>query len=227
MLLIYAFSFISILLMYAVSCFIVFLFYCNWNLNISLSNYKIGGILSFVFLNLLEIIEKNILKVSEFYAILLLEIGLFISLLNILGMVPFSLSLTSQLLFPLFLSLTLFIFNNLVGSCCQGFHLFNLFLPSGVPLFITPLLLIIEYISYFARIFSLSIRLCANMLSVHILLKILIGFISILIFTSLWAHFLLSLMLSIFLLDISTCFLQAYIFVFLSLIYLSNVLILH
>jgi ATP synthase subunit 6 len=124
------------------------------------------------------------MKVSEFYAILLLEIGALISLLNILGMVPFSLSITSQILFPLFLSLSLFFFNNLIGICCHGFYLFNLFLPSGVPLFITPLLLLIEYISYFARIFSLSIRLCANMLSVHILLKILIGFISVLIFTS-------------------------------------------
>jgi F-type H+-transporting ATPase subunit a len=158
---------------------------------------------------------------------LLLEISLIISCLNVLGMIPYSFSVTSQILYPFTLSLTFFLYNNLIGIYSYNFKIFNLFMPGGVPLFITPLLLIIEYISYFARIFSLSIRLCANMLSVHVLLKILIGFAVILLYQSLWGQYLLMLLLSIFLLDISTCFLQAYIFIFLSLVYLSNIIFIH
>lgn len=188
---------------------------------------KLGGVLKFIYLSLVEIIEKNIRKNSSFYLVLLLEIILLISCLNIFGMIPYSFSVTSQILFPFTLSLTFFLYNNIIGMYSYRYKVFNLFMPSGVPLFITPLLLIIEYISYFARIFSLSIRLCANMLSVHVLLKILIGFSIILLYQSLWGQYLLILLLSIFLLDISTCFLQAYIFVFLSLVYLSNIAFMH
>lgn len=175
----------------------------------------------------LEIIEKNIIINSKPYSFLIFETGLCISSLNILGIIPFSCSFTSQFLFPLCLSLSYFLFNNIVGICGYRFKLFNLFMPKGVPLFITPLLLLIEYISYFARIFSLSIRLCANMLSVHVLLKILVSFALILVMNTLWGQYLLGLLTCILLLDISTCFLQAYIFTFLSLIYLSNIIVLH
>jgi len=188
---------------------------------------KIGSLFQMIYMYLVDSIEKNITKNTEVYSSLLFEIGFLIALLNLFGMIPYSSSITSQILYPFSLSLCFFIYNNLIGAYCYRLKIFNLFMPGGVPLFITPLLLIIEYISYFARIFSLSIRLCANMLSVHVLLKILVGFICILMLYSLWAHYLLSLMLSIFLLDISTCFLQAYIFVFLALIYLSNIVFMH
>jgi F-type H+-transporting ATPase subunit a len=66
---------------------------------------------------------------------------------------------------------------NFIGIRKQGFHFFALFLPSGAPLAIAPFLIIIEIISYVARVFSLSIRLFANLMSGHTLLKILAGFI--------------------------------------------------
>jgi len=188
---------------------------------------KLGVISISVYEYMVEIIEKNILINAQQYTLLLLDTVVFIALLNVIGIAPFSCSLTSQFILPLALSLTFFIFNNLLGVNSHQFKIFNLFMPKGVPLFITPLLLIIEYVSYFARIFSLSIRLCANMLSVHVLLKILVSFTLVLLLGTLWGQYLVSLLVSILLLDCSTCFLQAYIFTFLSLIYLSNIVILH
>ena len=74
-------------------------------------------------------------------------------------------------------SLSFFIGNNIIGLCFHKEKLFVLFLPEGVPLILIPLMILIEYVSYISRIFSLAIRLFANMMSGHILLKILISFI--------------------------------------------------
>jgi len=92
-------------------------------------------------------------------------------------MIPYSITITSHLILTLFFSLAFFIGNNLVGVCYHKELYFLLFLPEGVPVIIIPFLILIEYISYISRIFSLAIRLFANMLSGHILLKILISFL--------------------------------------------------
>jgi F0F1-type ATP synthase membrane subunit a len=68
-----------------------------------------------------------------------------------------------------------FVGANLIGLKKHGLRFFSLFLPNGVPMLIIPFLVIIEVISYFSRVFSLAIRIFANMMSGHILLKILIG----------------------------------------------------
>ena len=94
-----------------------------------------------------------------------------------IGMFPYSATITSHLILTLYFSLAFFIGSNFIGFCFHKQGFFILFLPEGVPLIIIPFLIIIEYISYISRIFSLAIRLFANMLSGHILLKILISFI--------------------------------------------------
>ena len=95
-------------------------------------------------------------------------------------MFPYSSTVTSHLILTLYFSLAFFIGSNLIGICFHKEAFFVLFLPEGVPLVIVPFLILIEYISYLSRVFSLAIRLFANMLSGHILLKILISFIWIL-----------------------------------------------
>jgi F-type H+-transporting ATPase subunit a len=96
---------------------------------------------------------------------------------NLIGMLPYSITVTSHLILTLFFSLALFLGSNVIGVCYLKQSFFSLFLPEGVPLLITPFLILIEYVSYVSRIFSLAIRLFANMLSGHILLKILISFV--------------------------------------------------
>jgi F-type H+-transporting ATPase subunit a len=128
--------------------------------------------------NYITTIIKDSLSIKKNSFILLFyTIFLFICFSNVLGMIPFSITVTSHLILTLFFSLSFFLGHNIIGICYHKELFFNIFLPAGVPIFIIPLLILIEYISYFSRIFSLAIRLFANMLSGHILLKILIAFI--------------------------------------------------
>jgi ATP synthase subunit 6 len=95
---------------------------------------------------------------------------------NLLGMIPYSFTVTSHLATTFYLALSAFIGINITAIKKNNLAIFNLFLPKGVPSFIIPFLILIELISYFARVFSLAIRLFANMMSGHTLLKILAGF---------------------------------------------------
>jgi ATP synthase subunit 6 len=115
-------------------------------------------------------VKKNIFTPVLFFLFIFLVAS------NLMGMVPYTITLTSHLSFTFFLSLTFFIGHLLIGSKVNGSAIFGLFLPEGVPLLLVPLLIIIEYLSYFARALSLAIRLFANMVSGHVLLKILFGF---------------------------------------------------
>ena len=91
-------------------------------------------------------------------------------------MIPYSFTITSSFVVTLFLSLGFFIGVNIIGCLVHGIAILSLFLPGGAPVIILPALVLIEILSYFARIFSLSIRLFANMMSGHTLLKILADF---------------------------------------------------
>jgi len=123
-------------------------------------------------------IVSDSLSVKKYsFVLLFYTIFLFIFLSNILGMIPYSITVTSHLILTLYFSLGFFLSNNLIGLCYHKEKYFVLFLPEGVPTPIVPFLILIEYVSYISRIFSLAIRLFANMMSGHILLKILIGFI--------------------------------------------------
>jgi ATP synthase subunit 6 len=95
---------------------------------------------------------------------------------NMVGLIPYSFTATSSFVITFFLALSYFIGINIISVFKNKWTTPNLFLPSGVPLAIAPFLILIEMVSYFAKVFSLSIRLFANMMSGHALLKILIGF---------------------------------------------------
>ena len=123
-------------------------------------------------------ILKDAVSIKKYSFILLIySTFLFLFLSNVLGMLPYSITVTSHLVLTLYFSLAFFIGSNVIGVCYHKQSFFVLFLPEGVPLPIVPFLILIEYVSYVSRIFSLAIRLFANMLSGHILLKILISFI--------------------------------------------------
>ena len=150
-------------------------------------------------------------------------------------MIPFSITITSHLILTLTYALSFFIGINIIGILYHKEKWFRLFLPEGVPLFIVPFLFIIECLSYFSRVVSLSVRLFANMLSGHILMKILIGFVwSIALAASsisfIWttaAIFPLMVVFCVTFLEIVIAFLQAYVFFVLLSIYLNDVINLH
>lgn len=145
---------------------------------------------------------------------------------NFSGLIPYSQTATSQMVFALVLSL--------ITMFTIWFHAFydnkiamlNHFLPSGSPLVITPFIIIIEIVSNISRIVSLAVRLFANMTSGHALLKILASFgLAALTMTTAWKVFVMFPVLIIFIitiLELLIAFLQTYVFVTLLLIYVSE-----
>jgi len=91
-------------------------------------------------------------------------------------MIPYSFTVTSHIVVTFGLALIAFLAINIIGIRLHGFHMLSFFLPAGAPLALAPLLVMIEFVSYAFRVISLALRLFANMMSGHCLLKILAGF---------------------------------------------------
>lgn len=127
----------------------------------------------FIYFNVLA---ENVKKDGPLYFPMLFSIFSFIFFCNILGMIPYSFTVTSHIVVTLGLATMAFVAINIIGIRTHGFHMLSLFLPSGAPLALAPLLVMIELVSYSFRVVSLALRLFANMMSGHCLLKILAGF---------------------------------------------------
>jgi len=178
-----------------------------------------------------NIVSENIKKDGSLYFPMLFSIFSFIFFCNIIGMIPYSFTVTSHIVVTLGLATMAFTGINIIGIKKHGFHMLSLFLPSGAPLALAPLLIAIELVSYSFRVVSLALRLFANMMSGHCLLKILAGFA----WTMLASGGILTIihvmpLLVIFAiigLEISIAFLQAYVFTVLLSIYLNDAISLH
>lgn len=145
----------------------------------------------------------------------------FILLCNCLGMTPYSFTATSQVVVTLTLALISFFTVTIFAIVRNGFGGFlHMFLPSGVPIFMAPLIFAIEFFSFLIRPITLSVRLFANMVAGHVLLKVVAGFIISLgvIFGTL--PFLFSIIMTGF--ELFVAVLQAYIFSILVCVYLGD-----
>nr|YP_010620208.1 ATP synthase F1 subunit 6 [Dipterosiphonia australica]WAX04244.1 ATP synthase F1 subunit 6 [Dipterosiphonia australica] len=178
-----------------------------------------------------NIVLENLSKKGEIYFPFIFSLHLFLLFSNLLGMIPYSFTVTSHIAFTFGLSFAIFIGINIIGLKTHGLNFFSLFLPRNVPLIIVPLLITIEFLSYLVKVFTLAIRLFANMTSGHTLLKIIAGFA----WTMLISGGLLSILHLIPLgllfvlvgLELAIAILQAYVFTLLTCIYLNDVLELH
>jgi ATP synthase subunit 6 len=156
---------------------------------------------------------------------------IFVFSCNILGMVPYTFTVTSHIVFTFSLGMTTFLGLNIIGLKQHGLHFFSLFLPPGAPLALAPLLVPIELISYIFRVIALSVRLFANMMAGHTLLKILATFAwKMLTFGGIFLIvqlFPLFIIIAITGLELAIAFLQAYVWTTLTCLYLSDALNLH
>lgn len=147
---------------------------------------------------------------------------------NLIGLVPYSFTLTSHIMLTFMLSFSVFVGLTLYVIIYKKQHAIQLFIPGGdVPKALIPFLFVIELISYFSRTFSLAIRLFANMMSGHVLLHILTGFCAFLItdfgvFGALVATIPFTLISAVFVLEIGIAFVQVYVFCILVSIYLDD-----
>src|SRR6059058_5925498 len=101
---------------------------------------------------------------------------IFILVNNLIGLVPYSFASTAHFILTFSISFTVVLGATILGFQKHGLKFFSLFVPSGCPLGLLPLLVLIEFISYLSRNISLGLRLAANILSGHMLLSILGGF---------------------------------------------------
>ncbi len=159
---------------------------------------------------------------------LVFTIFIFILTLNLLGMIPGFFTSTSHLAVTAALALLVFTTVLIVGFAKNGVGFFKLFVPSGVPIYVLPLVVAIEIISFLSRPISHSVRLFANMLAGHITLKVFAGFIIMLLGAG-GAYGVLSILplamaTALTALEFLVAFLQAYVFAMLTCMYLNDAL---
>jgi F-type H+-transporting ATPase subunit a len=157
---------------------------------------------------------------------LVFSLFMFICISNLIGIIPYTFTVSSHLIVTVALALLVFFIVLFYGFYKNGLGFFKLFVPSGVPIYILPLVVFIEVISFFLKPVSHSVRLFANMLAGHIALKVFASFVGMLGALGFigWAGAVLPLGLTIALtaLELLVAFLQAYVFAILTCIYLND-----
>jgi F-type H+-transporting ATPase subunit a len=151
---------------------------------------------------------------------------MFVLFLNLFGMIPYSFTVTTHIVITASLALMVFLTVIVYGFWRNGWRFLKLFVPSGIPIYILPLVTFIEVLSFLSRPISHSVRLFANMLAGHITLKVFAGFVTLLGTFGLagWAGAILPLGLTVALtaLELLVAVLQAYVFAILTCIYLND-----
>ena len=147
---------------------------------------------------------------------------MFVLFCNMVGMVPYSFTVTSHIIVTFMLAALIFVGVTIIGFIKHGFKYLELFVPKGVPILLLPLIIVIELISYLSRPVSLSVRLFANMMAGHTMLKVFGGFVISLGLLGGWLPLGFSVALTG--LEILIAFLQAYVFAILTCIYLNDAL---
>ena len=157
---------------------------------------------------------------------LVFSLFMFILVANIVGLIPFTFTITSHIIITVSLALLVFLTVVIYGFWKNGLHFFKLFVPSGIPIFILPLVVFIEVFSFFLRPISHSVRLFANMLAGHIALKVFASFIPLLAGLGIAGYagavMPLGMVIALTALELLVAFLQAYVFTILTCIYLND-----
>jgi F-type H+-transporting ATPase subunit a len=155
-----------------------------------------------------------------------LTIFMFILVSNVIGLIPYTFTVTSHIIITVALALTVFFTVIIYGIYRHGLHWFALFLPSGIPGWMAPVIIPIEVLSFLSRPISHSVRLFANMLAGHITLKLVASFVvmmgSVGAFGVLGAVAPLALTVALTALELLVAVLQAYVFAILTCIYLND-----
>jgi len=151
---------------------------------------------------------------------------MFILFANLIGLIPYSFTVTSQIIITAAFALLVFVIVVVYGFWRNGLHFFNLFVPKGVPKVILPGIVLIEILSFLSRPISHSVRLFANMLAGHITLQVFAAFIIMLgglgVAGWLGATLPLAMVIMLTALEFLVAFLQAYVFAILTCIYLND-----
>jgi len=157
---------------------------------------------------------------------LIFSLFMFIAVSNMIGIIPYTFTVASHLIITAALALLVFFIVLIYGFWKNGLKFLKLFVPSGIPIFILPLVVFIEIFSFFLRPISHSVRLFANMLAGHIALKVFASFIPVLAGLGIAGYFgavlPLGMVIALTALELLVAFLQAYVFTILTCIYIND-----
>ena len=187
------------------------------------SKLQLLGELSYSFIS--KMISDTAGTKAKPYFSFIFSLFMFVLFCNMLGMIPYTFTVTSHIIVTYVLAGFIFIVVTIIGFIKHGLGYLKLFVPSGVPMVLLPLIVVIEIISYLSRPISLSVRLFANMMAGHTMMKVFGGFVVSLGIVGGWLPLGFSVALTG--LEILVAFLQAYVFAILTCIYLNDALNLH
>ena len=202
-------------------------YFANNNNKLVPSKWSIA--LESIFASINSMVREQLGK--EAYLPFIYSLFTFILVANLFGSVPYGFTITTSAIVALGLSITIWIGVTILGLTTHNAKFFSFFIPSGCPLALVPLLVLIELVSYMARAGSLGLRLFSNLLGGHTLMKILATFLYKLFGSSLLIAILtvipFALFLGIMLLELAVAFIQAFVFVILVSSYIKDALELH
>ncbi len=178
--------------------------------------------LSYIFIA--NLLKDTVGSEGRPYFPFIFTVFMFVLFGNLFGMIPYSFTFTSHIVVTFTMALFVFLGVTVIAIAKHKMHFFSFFMPPGVPMYMAPLLIPIEIISYLSRPISLSVRLFANMLAGHTLMKVFAGFIVALgVFgVAPWLF-----VVALTGLEIVIAFLQAFVFTILTCLYLNDALHLH
>ena len=171
-----------------------------------------------------NMLRENVGSEGRGYFPFIFTLFLFILFGNLFGMIPYAYTFTSQIIVTFAMAVTVFVGVTVIGLVRHGLRFFTLFVPSGTPLVMAPLLVPIEIISYFVRPVSLSVRLFANMMAGHTMMKVFGGFA---VLMGVLGVAPVALLVALTGFEILVAFLQAYVFTVLTCLYLHDAIHLH
>jgi ATP synthase subunit 6 len=215
------FSFTNSSLLIVVCFFILFLSsqIISANGNGYIVPNRIQNIVEAIYKFISNIVFENLGKSGQIYFPFIFTLFIFLLLCNLLGLVPYSFTVTSHFIVTFTLSFVVWVGKLFLGFQKHGIRLFALLLPGGVPVAIIPFFVAVEFLSFFIPLVALGVRLFANIMAGHILLKVIAGFCwTIIISGSLFiAHFIpISVLFLLLFLETAVAFIQAYVFTMLA-----------
>ncbi len=171
-----------------------------------------------------NMLRENVGSQGRQYFPFVFTLFMFIVTSNLLGLLPYSFTVTSHIVISFAMAIVVFLGVTVIGLIKHKLHFFSFFVPKGVPMALIPILVPIEVISYLARPVSLSLRLFANMMAGHTLLKVFGGFVVVL---GIFGVAPLLFVVALYALELIVAVLQAYVFTILTCLYLNDALHLH
>lgn len=175
-----------------------------------------------IYATILGLMQVNLSSKFLYFFPLLFAAWHIIAISNYVGLIPYSTTASTELSLALGLAITLLFGIFIHGITIHGSNIMHLFLPAGTPLGLLPLMIPLEILAYFTRTLSLGLRLAVNLITGHILVKVLLGFVS--PSNLLIAGVLLVSLLAFIVLEILISYLQAYIFIFITILTLRDIL---